>query len=353
MLDQLVSASGVATVVVNLVKGIHDCNQDIAVYGTCEPRLVAELTTYGATVHQLPYITAGFGLHFVQAFRELLRDQQYDVVHGHLINSAFIYLSLAKRLGVSNRIIHAHSAIGSDSVAKRLRNKLLALPLPCLATTYVSISPQAAKASFGRTRATRIIPNGIDTARFAYNPKSRHRLRHELAISDTTLCVGHVGRFSKLKNHGFLLAVFHQLRSRQDCVLLLAGEGPLEQQIRAQVVSLGLTDSVRFLGPRTDIENIYQAMDVLVMPSLSEGFGLAALEGYIAGLACVLSNRFPVLSADSSYMVKLPLENSVTWVTAILNAPKLRNQQPFTEFTTAQMCEHMYSLYKGMVSSHD
>ena len=96
------------------------------------------------------------------------------------------------------------------------------------------------------------------------------------------------------KNHGFLIDIFKVVHERcPNAVLLLVGEGPLEAQVRKKVEKLGLTDAVRFLGLRTDVNRIYQAMDVFVMPSFYEGFGIAAIEAQTAGVWCVLADSIP------------------------------------------------------------
>ena len=136
----------------------------------------------------------------------------------------------------------------------------------------------------------KIINNGIETERFAYNPGARREVRDELGLGGR-LAVGHVGRFMKQKNHEFLLVIFSEvIKKRPDAVLLLFGEGELMEQIRKKAGSMGLSESVRFLGQRPDMNRYYQAMDVFLLPSLHEGLPVSGIEAQASGLPVITSD---------------------------------------------------------------
>ena len=106
--------------------------------------------------------------------------------------------------------------------------------------------------------------------------------------------VGHVGRFSEEKNHRFLLDVFGELlRLRPRARLVLIGDGALRPRIAERAADGGLADHVLFLGDRKDVPVLYQAMDVLVLPSLFEGLPMVGVEAQCAGLPMVCSDRVP------------------------------------------------------------
>ena len=110
------------------------------------------------------------------------------------------------------------------------------------------------------------------------------------------MVVGHVGRFNPQKNHPFIIDVFEAVhRQWPDSVLLLVGDDSCDggKQIHHKVKSLGLENNVKFLGIRSDVSDLLQAMDVFLFPSLFEGFGIAALESQAAGLPTIVSERIP------------------------------------------------------------
>jgi glycosyltransferase involved in cell wall biosynthesis len=276
VLDHLTVSSGVARVALTCVQSVTSQRQDIAVYGAIDPELVKIVEAQGGRVFKLPPVTRSLGQPFRKAFVALLREHPYHAVHGHLLNSAFIYLREAKRQGIAHRIIHAHNTVSADRPLKRLRNDVLAMGVPRWANRYIACSALAAQRMFrAKAREALIIHNGIDVAQFRYDADTRRQVRQELGIPDDVLCVGQVGRFAPQKNHRFTLEVFRALRQRRNAVLVLAGDGPLEAAIKAQAAAQ--SGSIRFLGARADINRLYQAFDVFIFPSRFEGFGIAAV----------------------------------------------------------------------------
>ena len=171
VIDHLTAASGVASVVMLCITGIKHVPQDVAVYGKCDETLKKTVESCGGRVHKLPDITGSFGLKYQMAFSKLLQNNPYHIIHGHLLNAAFIYLRLAKKHHIPHRMIHAHS-IGVSSPIKRFRNNILSSKIPLWANYYIAVSEKAARFSFEKLHINlddvNIIYNGIDTGRFKY-----------------------------------------------------------------------------------------------------------------------------------------------------------------------------------------
>ncbi|MCI9173714.1 MAG: glycosyltransferase family 1 protein, partial [Lachnospiraceae bacterium] len=136
--------------------------------------------------------------------------------------------------------------------------------------------------------------------------------------------VGHIGRFTYQKNHGFLIDIFQEVyRKNPKAVLLLAGEGELEGEIRRKAERLGLEQAVIFYGTCQDTSLLYQAMDVFCLPSFYEGFGLVALEAQCGGLSVVASKEVPreiALFDDISFLSLK--EKAEVWAEELLHADK-------------------------------
>lgn len=173
--------------------------------------------------------------------------------------------------------------------------KIVRYPLKYRTDYCLTCSAEAGKAVYGRKWIEKgkvwTIPNAIDTQRFRYDPAVRAQVRAELGLTDRFV-IGHIGRFSFMKNHTFLVEVFASLcRMRDDAALVLIGKGELEDAAREQIRTLGLEDKVRFLGNRLDVERYYQAFDYFVFPSTFEGFPGSVAEAQASGLQCLVSDK--------------------------------------------------------------
>lgn len=259
-----------------------------------------EITALGGRVYHFPYN----GNLPVVAQRKLeffFEAHSYEIVHCHF---GFLRnmspLIAARKVGVPTRILHAHSA-GSQwkgpkekaFALQHLWNKRFSLGE---ATDLFACSERSAEwfGYGGKGEPWRYIPNGIDCERFAFDAKARKEKRKELGLTQEDICVGHVGRLTALKNHAFLLRVFCLLKRRNPSVkLLLVGDGELRGAIEDQVRTLALSDSVIMTGSRSDLRELYSAMDVFAFPSLFEGLGMALVEAQANGLPSVSSNGIP------------------------------------------------------------
>ena len=249
-----------------------------------------ELAASGAGLYALPAYTHVAA--YQSALCKLLMQNNYAVVHAHLNTMNVFPLYAAKRAGVPVRIGHNHSTAHAGEGKKTLLKYLLRPLAAQFATDYFACGLQAAQWMYGEKRVrdgqVTIMPNAIDTRRFAFDPAVRAEVRAELNLPPDALVVGHAGRFVYQKNHTFLLALFAALRAQcPHAKLLLIGEGPLEQEIRAQ--AQGLEPHILFLGARRDMPRLYHAMDAFCLPSFYEGLPVVGVEAQANGLPCLFS----------------------------------------------------------------
>ena len=126
---------------------------------------------------------------------------------------------------------------------------------------------------------------------FAFKQDIREKIRKELGLSEERKVFGHVGRFNIQKNHAFLINVFKEIQKKEkNAVLLLIGEGELEDQIKKQVESLKLDKNILFLGPKENVNEYLMAMDALLFPSFFEGMPNVVIEAQATGLKSFISN---------------------------------------------------------------
>jgi len=238
-------------------------------------------------------------LTFGRCFRDILREGAYRIVHSHVFMSSGYVLRLAAKEGVPIRIAHAHNTYDKKghSMIRRLRNKLMRRWIAEYATHRIAASESAGNAVFGgnwRNRGGQVVFYGVDTDRFRTSPDGG-RLKQELGLQPDTFVVGHVGSFTKQKNHEFLLKVVAEtIKPDERVKFLLVGDGPLREQVEHEAAQAGLKEHIIFAGLRRDVPELMSSVfDAFILPSLFEGLGLVAVEAQAAGLPCVISDVVP------------------------------------------------------------
>jgi len=157
------------------------------------------------------------------------------------------------------------------------------------ATTAVSQDAIDAVTRRGAAPRTgiRLIPNGLDVAEFEHDDVARSRIRRELGIGDAFLWLS-VGRLTEAKDYPTLIDAFAAVSRGVDAIsLVIAGPGPLEDELRERIGATGLRDRVRLLGERRDIPALLSAADAFVLSSAWEGLPMVLLEAGAARLPVV------------------------------------------------------------------
>ena len=174
---------------------------------------------------------------------------------------------------------------------------------------------------------TVVIRNGVDLGSFRGERKSKSDILKSVGISGDAYVVGHVGRFSQQKNHGFLLKVFREVVNRkQNAHLLLIGSGELQQDVEQTAQQMGLRDKLTILSHRTDIPDLLNAMDVVIFPSLYEGLSVTLVEAQASGLRCVISDSINSENHLSENTVSVSLDESPEKWAEIALDPSIKNE---------------------------
>ena len=231
-----------------------------------------EITRHGGKVFMLPLRTT-HPLASFRAMEQLVKHEEYHYVLKLCSTPIGVIDLLAAKCGGAERI--GVRSCNANSAASKLRKRGESILRPILnqiADYKLAPSDLAAKFTFGERAFQNgeviLLRNGVDLSVYHYDASNRSSVRQEFGLADRTV-IGHIGRFVEQKNHRFLLEVFCEIKKqRPDSVLLLIGEGPLENAVRGQADQLGLADSVIFTGIRSDIPQLLSAMDVFVFPSL-------------------------------------------------------------------------------------
>ncbi len=260
----------------------------------------------------------------------LLREGKYRVVHSHINTLSVFPLRAAKKAGIPVRIAHSHSTSNSKEWKKNLIKSILKPLAKIYSTDYFACTEHAGRWLFGNKTFEQgkvfIMNNAIEIEKFKYNEIVREQKRRELGIDKNTLVIGHIGRFVEQKNHDFLIDIFDEVHKKEsNSILLLVGQGPLMENIKQKVEKLGITEAVKFLGQRIDVNDLYQVFDVFLFPSLYEGLGMVLIEAQASGLFCLASNEVPKITKITENIEFIGLNESIdVWKEYILNKQFIR-----------------------------
>lgn len=221
----------------------------------------------------------------ISSMFSILRKNKYDIAYAHMTLTNFFPLFVAKYCGIKTRISHSHLA-----ESRNLYTNILAWLTRMVSTDYIACGEKAGRFLYGKKPFT-IFNNAVNLNSYVFNSKKRVKARKALEIGEDTVVLGNVGRFSKQKNHIFLLKLFAEYHNyNRNSVLLLIGDGELKNYLKKEAYNLKIDKSVKFLGQLDDVTDMLQAMDLFVQPSLFEGLSLAAIEAQAAGVPCVFSD---------------------------------------------------------------
>ncbi|MFF4340017.1 glycosyltransferase [Kitasatospora sp. NPDC001540] len=264
-----------------------------------------ELRADGFTVHHLD-MRGNRDLGVLPRLTRLIRSGRYDLVHTHLYR-AMLYGRLAARLAGVRTVVATEHSLQSGVIEGRPTSRgvrALYLGAERLGTTTLAVSGQVAAVldEWGvPADRVRLLPNGVDAARYRFAPAvraaHRGRLRAQLGLPIGVFVIGAVGRLVPGKRFHVPLEALARLT---DARLLLIGEGPERETLLDLAARLGVRDRLVLTGERDDVPELLTAVDVLVSPSREETFGLAALEGLAAGL--------PLLHSACPALAELPAD---------------------------------------------
>lgn len=286
---------GVENLLLNYYKNMDRSNIkfDFIVHGKRRGVLEPIFTEYNSDIYHIPSKHESLFKNLA-SIRKIIKNGDYDVVHAHQGIMSVFPMYYAKKAGVNARIAHSHLAHRDKSIFIKIINRILFFFLKRYSNYWFACGLDAGRSLWGNKAVENgqimIMKNAIDIEKFIFNPTIRRKKRQELAIEEKFV-IGNVGRFTYQKNHQYLIKVFYELyKKNKDSILILVGDGELQNDIRNQVRDYGLTNVVRFLGVRNDVNELLQAMDVFLLPSRFEGLPVVLVEAQAAALKSFVSS---------------------------------------------------------------
>jgi teichuronic acid biosynthesis glycosyltransferase TuaC len=284
---------------------------------------------------------------------EIERDFPFDLIHAHTVYPDGLAAVMLGRARQRPTVVTVH---GGDvnihlrqPLVKRLGRRALSNADRVIA---VSSSLQRALVEEHGLEPERItvLPNGVDVTRFAPVPRAEAEAR--LGLHNTAPRILYVGAIADSKGIAHLLIAIHRLRHEWSCPvqLTLIGQGEYEPTARALAGELDIADAVAFAGrsPNDEIPVWMSACDVVVLPSLSEGFGVVLVEAMACGkpvVATACGGPEDIVTSETGILV--PPADDAALAKALLEV--LRDEHRFAPERIRQLAIDNYA-YDHVVS---
>lgn len=317
---QLLRRGGIEIAAVNFASHLNKEKYDITYYlqnadDGQDETLVKEVLKSGAKIIIRDDSKQGY-LSGLQDALKVMKETKYDIVHSHVVFYNGIVMLAAKICGIKKRISHSHARMWNrkENLPFKLYRFIMRRFINLFATDKLACSTAAGCYMYGKKEFEnrgKIIINGIETEKYIFSREIRYKKRQELGIKEGELLVGHIGSIYKLKNQVFLTEIFSEmLKKEPNMRLMLVGEKFEAENVEEKVKALGITEKVLMPGQRTDVEELLQAFDIMIFPSLIEALPVALIEAQASGLPCLASDRVTTEVKFNENVDFMPLEES-------------------------------------------
>ena len=344
----------------------NDIHADIAVY-TDSATNTKRFEELGCKIFLMKTSLSHFSKHLKEFCEILDNNGPYDILH---INAAWtaarcIYGIAAKKRGIKVRIIHSHTSnlVGKKSFTRKLAQKFFRKIVPYACNHCIGCSTEANYWMYGkgkRGKKALVLRNAIDLSRFHFDEQVRRDCRKELDIKDDEINVFLSGRIGVVKNQRFAVDIIAAAKEKNFHLWLAGRDENMLAELMERAEKEGVSKKITYLGVRKDIERMYNAMDVTILPSLYEGLGIAIVEAQACGCPGIVSANVTKEAAVSDIVKYLPIgkENISKWVDTISDMAKIKHIDKSDQVRAAgydikEEAQRLEALYRKWLSSDD
>ncbi len=318
-----------------------------------------EVNTYNYALFQ----HAPYTLTLAAKMAEVAETFALDILHVHYAIPHAISAHLARGIlqGKLRVVTTLHGTditlVGSDPSMHSITRYAIN-DADALTTVSAWLKAETVK-EFAPVKPIHVIPNFIDIE--AFRPDLHCEWAGKRYLCDGHPHLIHVSNFRPVKRAPEVVEILAKVLLKRDAHLLMVGDGPDLQRAVSRTKELGVTERVSFLGNREDVAYLLASADIMLLPSESESFGLAALEAMASGCAVVASNigGLPEVLRDGDGGYLCPLGDTDLMAQRVLelidNPPKLRQfkasarQQAEERFSTAAIVPLYIEIYDRLM----
>ncbi len=272
-------------------------------------------------------------LYIKKSIKKALESDNYDVIHiqsGSIFN-LYYCAKIAKKYNVKKVIVHSHAG-GLNNFKYNLIKHHSDKIIDKYADIYLGCSLLAAKWKFPKhiidNNEFLVIDNGLDIKKYSFDSKIREKIRDEYLVKDNETLICHVGRFADSKNQMFLLKIYPKIVELNNNVkFIMVGAGSTKEAFINKTKDLELFDRFIFLENINNVNEIMFASDVLVFPSLYEGFPITLIEAQATGLRFIKSDLITDEALVTDLGCSLSLEDEKAWIDKIIEFSKCKDER--------------------------
>ena len=297
----------------NVVEGIYD----------------AEIKSMGVPIINIGSVGYLGQRKYIEEFCKIVKDYgPFDVIHSHLNAVGGVISKAAKKAGIKNRIVHCHADITfKGNIVSRtideLKLQFMRMYIDRYATDYWACSKEAAKRLFYLKRIpdSVVIPNIIDVSKYLKKSDSKEKAKEKFGLQGR-LVIGAVGRIARIKNYEFVIDLLNTLKKNGIIADFVCFGRVVNEDyyngILEKAKQLGIIEQLHFLGNSVDVAFDIHCFDIFVMPSYSEGFGMAAIEAQAAGIPSIASTGVPnIVDVKAGLIDFVSIDDIELWVEKI------------------------------------
>ncbi|WP_338027276.1 glycosyltransferase [Colwellia maritima] len=313
-----------------------------------------EIECLGGNIYVLPTLRQS-PINYYLGLQKIFKGRRiYNGIHVHNSFKNGVMLWLAKKAKINVRVCHSHTS--------GVENKWL-LPIFYLLRKLV-LSASSVWLACGKNagdflyqhRHYYVINNAITVERFLFDCEKLAQAKQaseKYHLPKNKKIIVHVGRFSQVKNHHFLLALAMSDKLNEQCHFVCIGDGPLKSAFQGDIRKHDLESRFSLLPANNDIPALLACADIFVMPSLFEGVSVAMLEAQAASLPCIVSNTIATEADMQLNLVSfLPLDEPTLWVDKLnetikvaLSPERCLNAFDRLGYSTAAVIKQITSIY--------
>lgn len=338
---------GAETMIMNYYRAFDKnlCQMDFVIHAEFEDDYRDEAKRLGANVILLDRPGEVGALRYISILSKAIKENgPYDAVHIHTNYQAFLGVIAAKKAGIRNVIVHSHTTVFTK---KQLFVNRTVFRL--FQVKRLSCGKLAGDAFFGSNYT--IINNAIPVSGF--KSSNKEELKAIRSRFSGRKIVGHLGSFTKTKNHIFMLNVMDKLQKMDPSIcLLLFGEGELIDEIEKQIATRGLCDCVYLMGVTKDPSTAYHSMDLFILPSLYEGFPVTLVEAQLSGTYSLASDSISKECDIGACRIEFLKLDEKVWadrIVSLINSPINTSEEEINldEYDVDKQWKNLYNIYKN------
>lgn len=315
---------GAETMLMNLYRNIdrNIIQFDFIVFTDKKGDFDDEIISMGGQV--IPILASNNIFRIFVLTKFLKNHPDYAIIHSHvLLNSVFTLLS-AKLANVKHRIAHSHNTMNNKKGVFQKSYKTISIILiKKLATRKIACGYAASDFLFPSQDDVWVLPNGVEVEKLAM-------LERQKIFSNNGIAILQVGRLNDVKNPFFTIEIAKKIKEKNiSAHIYFVGQGSLRDKLEQAIDENGLEDIVTLLGLRSDVPKLMASADIMIMPSLHEGFPVVLAEAQAIGLRSIISTGISKEVDLSLNLVSfLNIEQPEAWVHKIVNL--LDNKDKFS-----------------------